>query len=217
MKFNHDEFMKDLSEFRYATKRFESSKKVSEGDWKLLEESLRLSPSSYGLQPWKFLIVQNPEVRQKLRAASWNQSQVTDCSHYVVLTTLKKVTETYVQKFIKSTATTRGLAVENLKGYEDMMIGDLVKGPRAQVISAWSQRQAYIAMGNLMNTAAFLHIDTCPLEGLDPAQYDQILNLSATEYSTVAAVAVGYRHAEDTYATNKKVRFASSEVIQWIK
>lgn len=217
MQFNREEYLFDISQFRYAVKKFDTNKKVSDSDWKLLEETLRLSPSSYGLQPWKFLIVQNPELRQKLKAASWNQTQVTDCSHYVVFTTLKKVTENYVKKFIDSTAEVRKIPADTLKGYNDMMVGDLIKGPRSEVINHWAQRQSYIAMGNLMNTAAFMHIDTCPLEGLDPAQYDQILGLTGSGYGTVCAVAVGYRHAEDAYAKATKVRFPTQEVIQWIK
>ncbi len=215
MEFNTDRFINDLN-WRYATKLFDSTKKVAEKDWLVLEESLRLSPSSYGLQPWKFLVVQNKDLRAKLKEVSWNQSQVVDCSHYVVFTTLKKVSSNNVDEFIAAIAKQRSATVESLQGYKNVMIGDIVEGPRSEYAQAWAQRQSYIAMGNLMNAAAQMRIDTCPLEGLDPSAYDKILNLENTEYATVAAVAVGYRHRDDKYQDNKKVRFQKDRVIQFI-
>lgn len=202
--------------WRYATKMFDATKKISDADWKVLSESLRLAPSSYGLQPWKFMIVQTPETRKKLREVSWNQSQVTDCSHFVVLTIKEKLSAEDVEKFIQKTASTRGMEASALDGYKNMMIGDVVNGPRSQIAKWWAQRQSYIAMGFLMETAALMKIDTCPLEGLDPAAYDKILGLEGSGYSTVAAVAVGYRHPEDKYAGAKKVRFDSTDVIQYV-
>lgn len=209
------EILKQL-QWRYATKKFDSSKKISAQDWSVLEQSLILSPSSYGLQPWKFLIVQNPEIRKELTPLSWNQTQVADCSHFVVFTTLKTVTETYVADYISRVAEVRGIPAESLKGYNDMMVGDLVKGPRSQVIGNWAQRQSYIAMGFLMETAALLNVDTCAMEGLDPAGYDRILKLEGTGYGTVAAVACGFRHAEDKTQMAKKVRFAPERVVQYL-
>ena len=203
-------------QWRYATKKFDSTKKIPAEEWKALEQSLVLAPSSYGLQPWKFIVVQNPEVREKLKAASWNQTQVTDASHLVVLASKEKITEEDVQEFMKLNSTVRGVAVENLKGYQDIIMGDLVKGPRSAIIGSWAQRQAYIAMGFVMEAAAMLKVDTCPLEGLDPTAYDQILDLQGTGYKTVAAVALGYRHGEDGYAMAKKVRYPAEKIIQYI-
>lgn len=108
------------------------------------------------------------------------------------------------------------LEASSLEGYKNMMIGDIVTGPRSQIAKWWAQRQSYIVMGFLMETAALMKIDTCPLEGLDSAAYDKILKLEGTGYSTVAAVAVGYRHPEDKYAVVKKVRFDSTDVIQYV-
>ncbi|MCE3009278.1 MAG: NAD(P)H-dependent oxidoreductase [Proteobacteria bacterium] len=201
-------------QWRYAVKQFDTQKKVSEADWKVLAESLRLAPSSYGLQPWKFIVVQNPSLRAELRKNSWNQSQVTDCSHYVVLTTRTKMSEQDVQKYIAKISQVRGVPQESLKGYHDMMIGDVVKGPRSEIIQWWAQRQAYIAFGFLMETAALMKIDTCPIEGLEPKAYDQILKLEGTGYATVAACAVGYRHRDDKNAQAKKVRFDAQDVIE---
>ncbi len=202
--------------WRYATKKFDSQKKISEAHWATLAESLRLAPSSYGLQPWQFLIVQSSDLRDQLTPFTWNQTQVKDCSHYVVLTYKKKMDETYIQNFIAKNAEVRDIPASNLDDYKKLMIDNLVKGPRSETINWWAQRQCYIAMGFLMETAALLEIDTCPIEGLDPAAYDKILKIEDSEYATVAAVACGYRHADDKYQFAKKVRFDSASVVKFV-
>jgi nitroreductase len=201
--------------WRYAVKKFDSSKKISEADWFILEESLRLAPSSYGLQPWKFIVVQDQEIRSSLTPVSWHQTQVEDCSHYVVFATRTKIEETDVDKLVQKIAQVRGVDLASLDNYKNMMLKDIVNGPRSEIAQWWSQRQSYIAMGMLMETAALLDIDTCPIEGLDPAAYDKILQLEGTGYATVAAVAVGYRSPEDKYQLASKVRFDRDEVIEW--
>ncbi|MFN9069002.1 MAG: NAD(P)H-dependent oxidoreductase [Bdellovibrionales bacterium] len=202
--------------WRYATKKFDSTKKIKENDWHTLSESLRLAPSSYGLQPWKFLVVQDKEKLKKLTPLSWNQTQVEDCSHYIVFTTLLKVSEDHVKKFINKTAEVRGVDPKTMQGYQDMMIGDVVKGPRSEIAKWWAQRQSYIAMGFLMETAALLKIDTCAMEGIDPSGYDKVLGLEGTGWGTVAAVACGYRHPDDKYQNMKKVRFDTPDIIQFV-
>jgi nitroreductase len=204
-------------EWRYATKRFDSTKKISAQDWKTLEASLKLAPSSYGLQPWKFLVVENPEIREKLKPVSWNQTQVTDASHYVVLLYKEQMDVPFVEKYINRVAEVRGTPLESLQGYRDMMVNNLVSGPQAKGNAPWAHRQSYIAMGFLMETAALLNIDACPMEGIDPAAYDKILGLEGTGWKTGATVALGYRHAEDTYQNLKKVRFADDHLIEYIK
>jgi nitroreductase len=211
-----NETIQQALEWRYAVKKFDSQKKISEKDWRTLENSLILSPSSYGLQPWKFVVVQDPQIRQQLRDVSWGQSQVTDCSHYVVLTYKQKMDEAHIQKYIEQIAKVRNAPLSSLDGFKKMMIGDVVTGPRAQVIEAWAQRQTYIAMGFLMETAALLKVDACPMEGLDPQAYDKILKLSGTGWATIAAVAVGYRHAEDSLQKAAKVRFDRQDLMQFI-
>ena len=200
--------------WRYATKTFDPEKKVSAADWKLLSESLRLAPSSYGLQPWKFLVIQNAELRKQLKEVSWNQSQVTDCSHFVVLVIKEKMDEAHIYQHLAQVAQVRGVTVESLAGFKKMLLGDLVQGPRAAKIRNWAHNQSYIAMGFLMETAALMKIDTCPMEGLEPEAYDRILKLQGTGWATVAAVAVGYRSSTDKYATIPKVRFDEKDVIQ---
>ncbi|MEK6554196.1 MAG: NAD(P)H-dependent oxidoreductase [Bdellovibrionota bacterium] len=202
--------------WRYAVKKFDPTKKISEKDWKALENALVLTPSSYGLQPWKFLIVQNPELRKQLRAVSWNQSQVEDCSHYVVMTAHEKVNPAWVQKFLKRIVEVRNVKLESLAGFEKSIMSDVINGPRSLVAAEWAARQCYIALGNLMTSAALLDIDTCPMEGLDPAQYDEILKLKGTGFRTFVACAVGYRAADDIFAGFKKVRFKNEDVVTYL-
>lgn len=198
--------------WRYACKKFDSTKLIREADWNILTESLRLSASSYGLQPWKFIVVQNPELRKKLQELSWGQTPVTEASHFVVLTYKEKMDEAHIDRFIAETAKARGVEAQSLEGYKNMMMSDLVKGPRSEIINWWAQRQVYIAMGSLLTTAAMMEIDTLPMEGLDPAGYDKVLGLEGSGWKTVAAVACGYRAADDKYQSAKKVRFAANDV-----
>lgn len=200
-------------EWRYATKNFDSSKKIDEKTWSTLEKALILSPSSYGLQPWKFIIVQDQVIKDQLRAFSWNQSQVSDCSHHVVFAIKEKMDEAHITHFIEETAKARGMDAALMEGYKKMMIGDLVNGPRSKVISEWAARQTYIALGNFMTAAAVIGVDTCPLEGIDPVKYDEILGLTGTGWKVVVACPAGYRSSDDKYSTAKKVRFSASEVI----
>lgn len=200
--------------WRYATKKFDPSKKISAADWAVLEQALVLTPSSYGLQPWKFIVVTDPALKTKLRPASWNQSQVEECSHLVVLTAKQDITEADVDRFIARIAEVRGVTAESLAGYKDYMVGDLVKGPRHAIIHEWAARQTYIALGNLMTSAALLGVDACPFEGIEPAKYDEILGLKGTGYATISACPLGYRAADDKYANAPKVRFEAKDVVE---
>jgi nitroreductase len=199
--------------WRYAAKAFDPAKKVPAGTWQALEETLILTPSSFGLQPWKFVVITDAPLRQKLKAVSWNQSQVTDASHLVVFTAKTTITPQDVERYIQSTAAARQQPVDSpsLAGLKNMMIGFL-EAPGLNV-KEWATRQAYIALGNLMTSAAVLGVDTCPLEGLDPAKYDEILDLPQQGLATVVACAVGYRSATDKYASLAKVRFPAQELI----
>lgn len=198
--------------WRYAVKKFDSTKKIDSKTWSDLEEVLRLTPSSYGLQPWKFVLVQNPEIRERLKSVSRNQSQVTDCSHYVVLTYLENINETYVDTYLQRVAQVRGIELSSLDSYRKALVEGLLHGRRAHQLDRWAERQTYIAMGQLMTAAALLKIDTCPMEGLEPEAYDEILNLKGTGYKTIASVACGFRSTEDKYSLLKKVRFEGTDI-----
>ena len=199
-------------EWRYATKAFDT-RKLPDATWAALEESLRLTPSSYGLQPWKFIVVNDPALRTKLRPVSWNQSQVTDASHLVVFARRTEVTETDVNEFFNQMVSERQADATKLEPYRQMMLGGVVKGKDAAAQKDWAARQLYIALGQLMGAAAAMAIDTCPLEGIDPDAYTEILGLKGSGYEVVVACAVGYRSAEDKYAGMKKIRFPAARVI----
>lgn len=198
-------------EWRYATKLFDT-KKLPADVWASLEKSLLLAPSSYGLQPWKFFIVSDPAVRAKLRPVSWNQSQVTDASHLVVFTRRTEMTEADVNDFFNQMVADRKADATVLEPYRQMMLGGVVKGKDLNGQREWAARQVYIALGQLMTAAAVIGVDTCALEGIDAAQYNEILGLKGSGYETVVACAVGYRSADDKYASLKKVRFAKDRV-----
>jgi nitroreductase len=204
----------EAQNWRYATKQFDASKKIPAPTWQALEDALILSPSSYGLQPWQFFIVVNPDLRAKLRPHSWNQSQITDASHLLVFAIPEKVDIPYMEKYLARIAEVRGISLESLAFYRDMMMADVIAGPRQAWVREWAARQLYIALGNFMTSAALLSIDTCPLEGIDTREYDAILDLPAKGFNTVVACAAGYRSAEDKYATLAKVRFDKSDLVR---
>ncbi len=201
--------------WRYAVKRFDPSKKIPSVDWQTLIETLRLTPSSYGMEPWRFVVIENPELRAELRAASWNQSQVTDSSHFVVFLAKDNVSETDIDQYLQRVANARGTTVESLAGFKSMLMKNLVKAMTPEQAFQWSQRQVYIALGFLLKTAALLKIDSTPMEGLDPLRYDLVLGLEGSGWRTVLAVALGYRHPDDAYQKHKKVRFTADEIIQY--
>lgn len=210
-----NEKLVDSLKWRYAVKKFDAAKKISESDWATLEESLLLTPSSYGLQPWKFLVINDPKVRAELRPVAWNQSQVEDASHFIVFAAKTEVSKGDVDGYIDFAAKTREVPVEKLSVYKQFMEGDLL-GLRKHMMPEWTARQAYIALGNLMTTAALLGIDACPMEGLEPLKFDKILNLEGTGYRTIMACAIGYRAPDDHHSVAKKVRKAKQDVIQYI-
>lgn len=202
-------------QWRYATKQFDATRKIDAEQWNAIEESLILTPSSFGLQPWKFLVVADPAIRSELRAASWNQPQVTDASHLVVLTTRTDLTQSDIDAWINRMAEVQGCPTENFAPLAGMISG-FSSSMSTDTRRAWNSRQVYIALGQLMTTAAMLGIDTCPLEGIDPAAYDRALGLENSGYATVVACALGYRDPADKYASTPKARFDRSRVIEHI-
>ncbi len=202
--------------WRYATKVFDPSIKITAEVWSALEQALVLTPTSYGLQPYQFFIVQDAAKRAALLPNSWNQKQVVDCSHLVVFAARTEMTSADVTKWVAHISSVRGLPVASLDFYRDMMLGDIVNGPRGKMAHEWAARQCYIALGNLMTTAALLGVDGCPLEGINPSEYDKILDLSGSGFKTVVALALGYRGAGDKYASLPKVRYSSAKLVKMV-
>jgi nitroreductase len=198
--------------WRYATKQFDPNRKISVSDWATLEEALRLTPSSGGLQPWKFVVVTDPAVRAKLRPASYGQAQVTDASHLVVFTAKNNFSEADVDAHLNNVAKTQGVPIEALAPLRGMLVGGIVKSMDETARNAWARNQVFIALGNLLTSAALVGIDACPMEGFDKAQYDEILGLKAKGYSSAVIATLGYRLLTDKYASAPKVRFPKEQV-----
>lgn len=202
----------DALSWRYAVKAFDPQKKLTEAQLDLLLEALRLSPSSFGLQPWEFIVVKDSKIREKLKAAAWNQPQITEASDLLVLAVKTTIDLSLVEKFFQSIVTTRNISMEYLAEYRKMVEG-FVTGRTPTELREWATRQVYIAQGVLLTAAACEGIDACPMEGFDSKQFDEILGLSALGLASVVCVPVGFRSAEDKYATLPKVRFPREEVV----
>ena len=198
--------------WRYAAKQYDAAKKISSEDWETLENSLKLAPSSFGIQPYKFIVITDQETREKLKPAAWGQPQITDASHLVVFAYKKTLTDTDIEHYVDRIVEVRNTSRETLTDYENIMKGSAKKAVDEGYIEVWNSRQAYIALGFLLETAALLGIDATPMEGFDAAQFNEILGL--TDYSAVVVAAVGYRDAEKDWLANlPKVRMPDDELI----
>lgn len=199
--------------WRYATKKFAPARKIPAEEWNALELSLVLSPSSIGLQPWRFFVVTTQTVKNELMGASYRQAQVADCSHFVVFTVRRNIDADHVERHIARMIEVTGAALDSLAKFRAMTLKNLDRARAAGTLDTWQEHQIYIALGKFMASAALLGIDTCPMEGIEPPKYDEILGLVGGNYATVVACAAGYRLPDDKYATIKKVRFKSEDVV----
>ncbi len=201
--------------WRYATKKFNSEKKISESDFEILKDAIQLSSSSYGLQPYKVLIIENEEIRKQLQPASWGQSQIVDASHLLVFANITSIDENYINNYVENMASTRNIPVESVQGYADFMIGKITTlTPEQQAI--WTAKQTYLALGNLLNAAAELKIDVTPMEGFEPEVYNEILGLKEKGLHASLVATVGYRHEDDATQHYIKVRKPKSELFETI-
>ena len=205
----------DSLEWRYAVKAYDKSKKVSDADLKVLEDSILLAPSSFGIQPYKVFVISDPYARERLKPAAYDQLAITDASHLIVFAFKKTLTEQDVDQFVARIAEVREQSRESLRGLETAVQGTVTQAVEGGYVETWNSRQAYIALGFLLETAALLNIDATPMEGFDASKVNEILGL--TDYSAVAIAAIGYRDAEnDWLASLSKVRKTKSELIQRI-
>ena len=205
----------DKLNWRYATKKFDSSKKVSEKDLNTLLDAAQLTASSYGLQPYRFFVIENSDIRSKLRKASWDQPQITDASYVLVLANKATFDESLVDNYIDNLIETRGVTKKDVEDYSQMMKGALLGLTDAQKKS-WTSNQAYIALGNLLTIAAEMEIDTCPMEGFDNEQYNEILGLNDKNLNAAVVLAIGYRSDEDQTQNYPKVRYSKEKLITHI-
>jgi nitroreductase len=206
----------DQLNWRYATKHYDPTRKISAADWATLEEALVLSPSSLGLQPWTFLVVDDPAVRAQLLLASYGQPQIVDASHLVVFATKLNLGEADIDAHVRRTADVRGIPVESLAALRGMALRAIVQGMNEVERRVWAGNQTYIALGNLMTSAALLGIDATPMEGFEKCRYDDLLDLKSRGLTTSVIATLGYRADDDKYATMPKVRFTREQVVQHV-
>ncbi len=197
--------------WRYATKKFDSSKKISSDDLNFLKEAIRLSSSSYGLQPYKVIIVENPDLRAKIQPAAWGQSQIVEASHLLVFANETHLKEKSIDNYVEKIASTRNIPVESLAGYSDFMKSKILTLDDTTQKN-WTSKQTYLALGNLLNAAAELKIDVTPMEGFIPEKVNEILDLNKHHLNASLIATIGYRHEEDATQHHKKVRKSKEEL-----
>jgi nitroreductase len=203
-------FIKNAN-WRYATKKFDTTKKVSEEDLETLKEAIRLSASSYGLQPYKVLIVDNPELRAQIQPVAWGQSQIVEASQLMIFANITDFGDAEIDSYLNNISETRGLPTEAIQGYGDFMKSKISTLP-VEKRNIWTAKQTYLGMGNLLNAAAELNIDVTPMEGFEPEKVNEILGLDKLGLNASLIATVGYRHEEDTTQHYVKVRKSNEEL-----
>jgi nitroreductase len=201
--------------WRYAVQVFDSSKKIKDEDLKTILEAGRLTPSSYGIEAWKFLVVENPEVRAKLREAGYGQPKISEASHLIVLARRTDMKENISQERIDRTAQTFKVEASSLSGFKEVIDG-AISSRTAEALDSWAAKQVYIPLGTMIETASLLEIDSAPMEGFDPQKYDEILGLKEKNLSATVLLALGYR-GEDEAAARPKVRREFEDVVEFLK
>ncbi|MFC0874960.1 NAD(P)H-dependent oxidoreductase [Saccharicrinis sp. FJH2] len=198
------ELLKNM-EWRYATKKFDPDKKVGSSEIAKLKKAIQLSVSSYGLQLYKVLIIEDKALRQKLKPVSWNQNQITDASHLFVFCNYSKVEPSDIETHIHLTSEIRNIDIEKIRGYGDFIVSKLNEKTDIEKTN-WLERQPYIALANLLMACAELRIDACPMEGFEPEKYNTILGLDQQGLNACVIATVGYRHNDDRSQKQAKVR-----------
>ncbi|WP_339700473.1 NAD(P)H-dependent oxidoreductase [uncultured Marixanthomonas sp.] len=201
--------------WRYATKKFDATKKINETDLEFLKEAMQLSASSYGLQPYEILVIEDAELREKLKPAAWNQSQTTDASQLIVIANKVGFGDELIDSYIENVSTVRELPLESLSNFSSFMkskIGEFSIEQKAQ----WTQNQSYIVLGNLLSAAAEIKVDVCPMEGFDAKVFNEILELDKKGLNTAVIATIGYRSEEDDTQHYPKVRKEKEELFTTI-
>lgn len=197
--------------WRYATKKFDATKKISTDDLNFLKEAIRLSSSSFGLQLYKVIIIDNNDVRAKLLSASYGQTQIVDASQVIVFANFTHANNDDIDAYLKNVVETRNLPAESMTGYGEYMKGAIGYKSDDEK-NVWNEKQTYLALGNLLNAAADLKIDVCPMEGFVASQYNEILGLNELNLNASLVATIGYRSDEDATQHYKKVRKSNSDL-----
>ena len=210
----NEEIIKALN-WRYAVKVFNPEKNVSEDDLHTILESARLSPSANGSEMWKFIVVQNKEIRQKLREAGDNQPKITEASHLIVLAYRTDIEASLAKERVDRTAKIQNQDPKDLEGLKTSLEKTVARKAKDGTLEAWVAHQAYIPLGIMLETAALLHIDAGPMEGFTPEKVDEVLGLKEKNLRSITMLALGYR-GEDPASARPKVRRAFNEVIEFV-
>lgn len=201
--------------WRYATKGFDTSKELPAPDLEYILEAGRMSASSYGLQPFKIVVVTDEAKKQELMGHAYNQAHVGTNSALIILAARTDVDEAMIIDYTTRIETTRGLPAGAVEGYKDMMVGHLTSLP-TDVRTTWAQKQAYIALGSMMLAAAEKMVDGCPMEGFNTDAFNEELGLGALNLTATVIFPVGYRAASDDTQHYVKVRRSADEMIVWM-
>ncbi len=229
MEENKNNQLLEALNWRYAVKKYDVNKKLDDDKLNTLLEALRLTPSSLGMQPWKFLVIENKEIRSKLKEAGFSQSQWTDASHLIIFCAKNKITNGDAERFLQSIAEQRSISRSSLDDFSKNIFNfikviklsnilgrGIMRMMSGMSANDWTDKQCYIALGNLLTSAAIMGVDASPMEGFSPVKFDKILEL--TDYHTVVSCALGYRDAHNDFlATAKKVRYSHDEVVKFYK
>ncbi|MBM3185970.1 MAG: NAD(P)H-dependent oxidoreductase [Bacteroidetes bacterium] len=210
-----NKIIEDLN-WRYATKKFDLTKKITPENIEIIKESLRLVPSSYGLQPLKYLFIEDSVLRQQLREKSFNQSQITDASHLLVICSLTEITEDFIDNYIQNISQIRSVPINSISGFSNYMKKEILSMQKDKM-AEWNAKQAYIALGHLLHTCASLRIDATPMEGFQKEAYDEVLNLKQQGLQSVLVCPIGYRSEEDSNQFLKKVRRSKESLFELIQ
>ncbi len=202
--------------WRYAVRKFDPTRRLSEEDWQILEQTLILTPTSFGLQPYKFFVITDPQTKADLLPHAWNQPQIKDCSHLVIIAGRTVFTDDDVDRYIELVMQIRNVSRESQEDYARSLKNVTQQLTEDNLIQEWAMRQAYIALGFLLSVAAMRGIDACPMEGFVPAGIDKVLNLSAQNLTASVLCTLGYRAADDWLGALPKVRLPREELVKHI-
>ncbi len=200
---------------RYSVKKFDKEKSVSPEILKNILQAAQLSASSLGLQPYEILVVESEDLKQKLIPAFYNPSQISTCSHFIVLVSKKNLSEDYLDKYFQHISTVRDISLENLDPFKNT-INQHVERLSAEEINIWAEKQTYIVLGNLMFAAALENVDTCPMEGFNKEKIEEILELNTENESVSVTLALGFRAEDDIFQNFKKVRKPDEKLFKFL-
>ena len=202
----------DNLKWRYAVKKFDHHKILSDNQINILKQAFNLTATSYGLQPIKLVVVKNKDIQKELVLHSWNQQQVSQASHLLVICVDTKLDETDVEKYFERVKEIRNTPDEIINSFKEYL-KTTISGKTTEDLLSWGKNQAYLALGNLLTVCANEKIDSCPMEGFIPEKYNEVLGLKEKNLSSVLVLPVGYRAEDDIMTHQKKVRKNICEIV----